>query len=176
MAPREPERQPHTRPSQRGCSQQAAKWTVSAGASSTEPVLLGLILTAVYMEFVLMAILQRGEKTRIRNAERLVKASLSSTEAPSTAWCLVLVRASPPSTGPPGADLGDGGQTLSICPQLEPQGPRTLGGCPQSLKGRGSCSFSRLRVWLSTATPFPSDRQTDEAAWQSSIKSHCLSN
>ena len=68
---------------------------VSAGAKGTEAMLLGLILTAVHMEFVLNGFYSEEKQTRIRNIERLVNAALPSTEAPSTAWCPVLVRSSP---------------------------------------------------------------------------------
>ena len=51
------------------------------------------------------------------------------------AQCLRPTLSSPtPSTDPIGVDLGDGGQTLSVCRQLEPRGPRTLDSCPQPLR------------------------------------------
>ena len=68
---------------------------VSAGAKGTEAMLIGLILTAVHMEFVLNGF-QRRRKHELETL-RLVNAALSSTEVPSMAWrlVLVLVRSSP---------------------------------------------------------------------------------
>lgn len=90
-------------PSQRGCSQQAAKWMVSAGANGTEAMLLGLILTAVHMEFVLTALFQRRKKHELETLRDSLTPPFHPARRrplPGVSSLSLSAPAHPPSRGP----------------------------------------------------------------------------
>lgn len=78
--------------------------------------------------------------TLMRDSKGLLTTPCHQSGPQQAGLCLPvhsLPTATPTRPAQPGPSLswpGDAGQTPSICRQLEPRGPRTLGGCPQSLR------------------------------------------